>query len=76
MTSVTVRDVPQEVRDELAGRAARAGQSLQEYLKARLVDLAYEPIAAEVVVEIRRRAAAHEPLDYAELLADLAADRR
>ncbi len=30
---MTVRDVPTEVRDELAARAARAGKSLQQYLK-------------------------------------------
>ncbi len=32
--AITVRGVPDEVRDELAARAARAGQSLQEYLRA------------------------------------------
>lgn len=37
MVAVTVRDVPDEVRDELAARAARAGKSLQEYLRALLV---------------------------------------
>jgi plasmid stability protein len=41
--SVTIRDVPDEVRDELAARAARAGQSLQEYLRAQLADLARRP---------------------------------
>lgn len=41
--SVTIRDVPDEARDELAARAARAGQSLQEYLRAQLVALAGRP---------------------------------
>jgi antitoxin FitA len=41
--SVTIRDVPDEVRDELAGRAARAGQSLQEYLRGQLTELAAKP---------------------------------
>lgn len=41
--SMTIRDVPDEVRDELAARAARAGQSLQEYLRAQLTDLARRP---------------------------------
>ena len=41
--SVTIRDVPDEVRDELAARAARAGQSLQEYLRAQLTELARRP---------------------------------
>jgi hypothetical protein len=36
-TSITIRDVPDETRDELAARAALSGRSLQEYLRARLV---------------------------------------
>lgn len=41
--SVTVRDVPDHVRDELAARAAAAGQSLQEYLRGQLTALASRP---------------------------------
>jgi antitoxin FitA len=41
--SVTIRDVPGDVRDELAARAARAGQSLQEYLRGQLTALARRP---------------------------------
>jgi plasmid stability protein len=41
--SVTIRDVPDETRDELAARAARLGQSLQEYLRGQLVELAAKP---------------------------------
>ena len=33
MVAITIRDVPTHVRDELAARAARAGQSFQEYLR-------------------------------------------
>jgi len=43
MPSITVRDVPPGVRDELAARAARSGRSLQEYLRAELVELARRP---------------------------------
>ena len=41
--SMTIRDVPDDARDELAARAALAGQSLQEYLRAQLVALARRP---------------------------------
>ena len=41
--SMTIRDVPDETRDELAARAARAGQSLQEYVRAQLNELARRP---------------------------------
>jgi plasmid stability protein len=37
--SVTIRDVPDETWNELAARAARAGQSLEQYLRAQLVAL-------------------------------------
>lgn len=53
--SVTVRDVPNEVRDELAARAARAGQSLQEYVRALLVDAVARPPVADVIARARER---------------------
>jgi plasmid stability protein len=56
--SVTIRDVPDATRDELAARAARAGQSLQEYLRSRLIELAEKPSADEVWARVRRRIAA------------------
>ena len=40
---VTVRDVPEAVRDELSARAARANQSLQAYLQDALQQLASKP---------------------------------
>ena len=76
MPSITVRDVPQEVRDELAARAARSGQSLQEYLKGVLVDFAYRPMPADVIYEMRRHAVTREPMDYDALFEALAADRK
>jgi plasmid stability protein len=41
--SMTIRDVPEETRTELAARAARAGQSLQEYVRGQLVAMAQRP---------------------------------
>ena len=41
--AITIRNVPHEVRDELAARAARSGRSLQEYLLRQLTDLASRP---------------------------------
>jgi plasmid stability protein len=37
---ITIRDVPEQVRDELAARAALKGQSMQEFLRAELARLA------------------------------------
>ena len=41
--SMTIRDVPDGTRNELAARAARAGQSLQQYVRAQLIELARRP---------------------------------
>jgi plasmid stability protein len=53
--AITVREVPDEVRDELAARAARAGKSLQEYLRAMLIDTAARPPVADVIARARAR---------------------
>ena len=54
-TAITVRDVPDDARDELAARAARSGRSLQEYLRARLIDMAATPDVEEVLARLRER---------------------
>lgn len=55
MTSITIRDVPDETRDELAARAAASGKSLQEYLRAELVELAERPSPVMLLAAIRHR---------------------
>ncbi len=53
--SMTIRDVPDETRDELAARAARAGQSLQEYVRTQLNALVAIPDQAELWDRVRHR---------------------
>jgi plasmid stability protein len=55
MTSVTIRDVPDDTRDELAARAAITGRSLQEYLRGELIELARRPDPEALLVRIRER---------------------
>ena len=55
MPSITVRDVPDDTRDELAARAARSGRSLQEYLRAELIALASRPDAETLMGRVRQR---------------------
>jgi len=55
MPSITVRNVPEDVRAELAARAARAGRSLQEHLRAELIDLARKPSVEDVLAGARSR---------------------
>lgn len=77
MPSITVRNVPPEVRDVLASRAARAGQSLQEHLRAQLIELATKPTVHEVLERARRRLeATPSHLDAAKILEYRDADRR
>jgi hypothetical protein len=54
---ITVRNVPDEVRDELAARAARRGKSMQEYLHEELRRLVARPAIDEVSDRIRQRKA-------------------
>jgi antitoxin FitA len=75
--SITVRDVPDETRNELAARAALAGRSLQEYLRAKLIELAGQPDAETLVARIRARKAAHPvSLPAEQILAHRDEDRR
>lgn len=55
MASITIRDVPDGARDELAARAARTGRSLQEYLRKELVDLASRPDPESLAIRITDR---------------------
>jgi antitoxin FitA len=77
MVAITIRSIPDEVRDELAARAARSGQSLQEYLRGLLVATAEKPTARDVVSRARARVnATGARLDAAAILAAKDADRR
>lgn len=77
MVAVTVRDIPDGVRDELAARAAHAGKSLQEYLRGLLVEAANKPTVDEVLARARARVTTTGArIDAAATLAARDADRR
>jgi plasmid stability protein len=74
---ITIRDVPDAVKDELAARAALQGKSMQEYLRAELERLAARPPVEKVLERIRKRkATAGIRLSPGEILALRDADRR
>ena len=52
---LTIRDVPRRVRDELAGRAALLGKSMQEYLRAELERMAARPSVESWLEQVRKR---------------------
>ena len=49
MTSIQIKDVPEEVHAVFRRRAASARQSLQEYLLSRLIEEASRPTLEEVL---------------------------
>jgi antitoxin FitA len=74
---ITIRDVPDAVKDELAARAALQGRSMQEYLRAELERLAARPPIEKVLERIReRKATTGTRLPPEEILARRDADRR
>lgn len=75
--SITIRDVPDATRDELAARAALTGRSLQEYLRAQLIDLARRPDAEVLFARIRdRKTRTRSTLSSAQILGHRDAERR
>jgi plasmid stability protein len=52
---ITIREVPERVRDELAARAALQGKSMQEFLRAELERLAARPSLEVWLQQVRRR---------------------
>jgi plasmid stability protein len=57
MASILIRDVPDHVRAELAARAARKGQSMQEFLRSHLVEMTAKPDIATWVAGVEARLA-------------------
>ena len=77
VASITIRDVPDPSRAELAARAARSGRSLQEYLRAELIELARRPdpsVLLERVSERKRHTGSE--LTAEQILRHRDADRR
>ncbi len=76
-TAITIRNVPDETRNELAARAARSGRSLQEYLRGELVRLASTPSVDDWLAAVRAdREASDVRLSIADILGAIDADRR
>ncbi len=77
MASVTIRDVPDDARDELAARAAVTGRSLQEYLRMELIELARRPDPDALMARIReRKGRTGSHLSADQILRHRDADRR
>ena len=74
---ITIRSMPDAVRNELAARAALQGKSMQEYLRTELERLAARPPVEKVLERIReRKATSGTRLSPGEILTHRDADRR
>jgi hypothetical protein len=65
MPSVQIKDVPEQVHAVLRQRAAAAHQSLQEYLRTRLIEEASQPTLNEVLDRAGGRSGGSVPLKEA-----------
>jgi plasmid stability protein len=65
MPSVQIKNVPEQTHAVLRQRAAAAHQSLQEYLRARLIEEASEPTLEELLERAGGRSGGSVPLEAA-----------
>jgi plasmid stability protein len=72
--NITIRQVPENVRDELAARAASQGRSMQEFLQVALERLATRPTAEAWLQQVRR--ATQTKITAEQILKRRDADRR
>lgn len=75
MTTIYVRDVPEDVAATLRERAAEAGTSLSAYVNRELVRLATRPTNAEIAARLRARDRSGGPTTD-EIVAAVHAERR
>jgi antitoxin FitA len=74
---ITIRNVPDKVRDELAARAALKGKSMQEFLRAELERLAARPSVEAWLQQVRKRKRATQTrVSARQILGQRDADRR
>lgn len=75
MTTLYIRDVPEQVAETLKGRAAAEGKSLSAYVAAELAKIASRPTNAELVARLKDRARSGGPT-VSDILAAVESERR
>lgn len=75
MTTLYIREVPEEVAETLKQRAAAQGKSLSAYVGAELAKIAARPTNEEIVERLRARDRSNRPTTE-EIVAAVQADRR
>ncbi len=74
--SVTIRHVPDDVRNELASRAALKSCSLQAFLLHELIELSGRPDRATLIANLRSKIPAGQSVAAETIVGAVAADRR
>lgn len=75
MSTLQVRDVPEEVRRVLKARAATAGQSLSDYVLNELKRVAQRPTFDELAERIDARGRVNPERSAADVLSEARAER-
>jgi len=75
VTTLYIRDLPDEVAEKLKERAAAAGQSLSAYVGLELARIAANPTNAEIVARLRARDRSTGPTTE-DIVAEVQAARR
>ena len=77
VVQISIRNVPEKVRDELAARAALHGKSMQEFLRAELERMASQTSIDVWLQQVRKRkSAAQTKVSAKDILDHRNADRR
>ena len=77
LVQITIADVPEEVRDKLAKRAALCGQTLEEYLRRELERIVTPPTRGQVMKDVEKRLEASQTyVPGSEIVRIIRADRK
>ncbi len=71
MTTITIRDVPEDTHAELVKRAAAQGKSLQEYIRQTLIDRARKPDMTTLMARVEERVKKYPSTLTSEQIVDL-----
>ncbi|WP_415170851.1 FitA-like ribbon-helix-helix domain-containing protein [Nocardioides sp.] len=75
MSTLQVRDVPEELRTVLKARAARAGMSLSDYVRGELTRLAEQPTYEEWSDRLRALGPSDPGISAVDVLRETRAER-
>lgn len=78
MATIQIRDIPDDAYETIRQRAARAGQSIQNFMRDEIIAMAARRTKAEVLAAVEASLAEHPPVPASgEQIADLVrAERR